>query len=218
MCTRRGTARAASVRACAPYRTPCADRATTRGSAARANTTGRCRAGRRREDAPSKGLRRRQGGRPARSGRSRPAGTDQAFRGAGSEYGSRSHDFAQRAALSTLCHCNSLPHVADRRTRTENRMGRCMVGVSVVKNEADIIEANVRHNLRYLDRIVVFDHDSCDATPRILDALAKEGLPVTLLTRRADKREFGFWQGEFMTALAKLAFDQHGADQVFPID
>jgi hypothetical protein len=93
-----------------------------------------------------------------------------------------------------------------------------MVGVSVVKNEADIIEANVRHNLRYLDRIVVFDHDSCDATPRILDALAKEGLPVTLLTRRADKREFGFWQGEFMTALAKLAFDQHGADHVFPID
>jgi len=97
-------------------------------------------------------------------------------------------------------------------------MGRCMIGVSVVKNEADIIEANVRHNLRFLDRIVVFDHDSCDATPRILDALATEGLPVTLLTRRADRREFGFWQGEFMTALAKLAFEQHGADFVFPID
>lgn len=97
-------------------------------------------------------------------------------------------------------------------------MGRCMIGVSVVKNEADIIEANVRHNLRYLDRIVVFDHDSCDATPRILDALATEGLPVTLLARRADRREFGFWQGEFTTALAKLAFEQHGADYVFPID
>jgi len=97
-------------------------------------------------------------------------------------------------------------------------MGRCMVGVSVVKNEADIIEANIRHNLGFLDRIIVFDHDSCDATPRILDALAAEGLPVTLLTRRADRREFGFWQGEFMTALAKLAFEQHGADYVFPID
>jgi hypothetical protein len=93
-----------------------------------------------------------------------------------------------------------------------------MVGVSVVKNEADIIEANVRHNLRFLDRIVVFDHDSCDATPRILDALATEGLPVTLLMRRADHREHAFWQGEFTTALAKLAFDQHGADYVLPID
>jgi hypothetical protein len=93
-----------------------------------------------------------------------------------------------------------------------------MIGVSVVKNEADIIEANVRHNLRFLDRIIVFDHDSCDATPRILDALATEGLPVTLLTRRAGKRELGFWQGEFTTALARLAFDQHGADHVFPID
>jgi hypothetical protein len=93
-----------------------------------------------------------------------------------------------------------------------------MVGVSVMKNEADIVEANVRHNLRFLDRIIVFDHDSCDATPRILEALAAEGLPVTLLTRRAGKRELGFWQGEFMTALAKLAFEQHGADFVFPID
>ena len=93
-----------------------------------------------------------------------------------------------------------------------------MIGVSVVKNEADIIEANIRHNLGFLDRIVVFDHDSCDATRRILDALAAEGLPITLLARRADRAEFGFWQGEFMTALAKLAFEQHGADYVFPID
>jgi len=97
-------------------------------------------------------------------------------------------------------------------------MGRCLIGVSVMKNEADIVEAHVRHNLRFLDRIVVFDHDSCDATPRILDKLAAEGLPVTLLTRRSDRRELGFWQGEFMTALAKLAFERHGADYVFPID
>ncbi|HEY6892754.1 MAG TPA: glycosyltransferase family 2 protein, partial [Rhodanobacteraceae bacterium] len=97
-------------------------------------------------------------------------------------------------------------------------MARCMVGVSVVKNEADIIEANVRHNLGFLDRIIVFDHDSCDATRRILDALVAEGLPITLLARRADRPEFGFWQGEFTTALAKLAFEQHGADFVFPID
>jgi hypothetical protein len=93
-----------------------------------------------------------------------------------------------------------------------------MVGVSVVKNEADIIEANIRHNLRYLDRMIVFDHDSCDATPRILQSLAAEGLPITLLTRRTDRHEFAFWQGEFMTALARLAFEQHGADYVFPID
>lgn len=97
-------------------------------------------------------------------------------------------------------------------------MGRCLIGVSVVKNEADIIEANIRHNLGFLDRIVVFDHDSCDATRRILDALAAEGLPITLLARRSDRHEFGFWQGEFMSALAKLAFEQHGADYVFPVD
>jgi glycosyl transferase family 2 len=93
-----------------------------------------------------------------------------------------------------------------------------IIGVSMVKNEADIIEASVRHNVRYLDRMIVFDHDSSDATPGILRALAEEGLPVSLLSPRTDRRESAFWQGEFTTALARLAFDEHGADHVIPID
>jgi hypothetical protein len=94
----------------------------------------------------------------------------------------------------------------------------CLVGVGMVKNEADIIEASVRHNLRYLDRIILFDHDSSDATPRILRAMAQEGLPISLLSPRTDRREFAFWQGEFTTGLAKLAFTEHGADHVIPLD
>jgi hypothetical protein len=94
----------------------------------------------------------------------------------------------------------------------------CIVGVGMVKNEADIIEASVRHNLRYLDRLILFDHDSSDATPRILRALADEGLPVSILSPRTDRRELGYWQGEFMTGLARLAFADHGADHVIPID
>jgi glycosyltransferase involved in cell wall biosynthesis len=93
-----------------------------------------------------------------------------------------------------------------------------VVGVGTVKNEADIIEASVRHNLGYLDRIILFDHDSSDATPRILRAMADEGLPISLLSSRTDRREFAFWQGEFTTGLARLAFAQHAADHVVPID
>jgi hypothetical protein len=39
-----------------------------------------------------------------------------------------------------------------------------VVGITMVKNEADIIEAFVRHNLRFLDALVVVEHASADGT------------------------------------------------------
>ena len=39
-----------------------------------------------------------------------------------------------------------------------------LVAVSIVKNEADIIEAFVRHTLAWVDHHLVFDHDSTDGT------------------------------------------------------
>lgn len=56
-----------------------------------------------------------------------------------------------------------------------------LLGLSVVKNESDIIETMVRHNLRYLDYMVVFDNGSIDGTTAILNSLAAE-------TGRVEKR------------------------------
>jgi hypothetical protein len=95
-------------------------------------------------------------------------------------------------------------------------MSNCLVGVTMAKNEADIIEANVRHNLRYLDRLIVLDHDSCDSTPRILQALVAEGLPLTV--SRMSAPDPSFKQAQFTTALARGAFDKYAADYVIPID
>ena len=53
-----------------------------------------------------------------------------------------------------------------------------VVGLSVVKNEGDVIEAFVRHNLRYLDYLFVLENGSVDDTGRILQKLRQEGLPV----------------------------------------
>jgi hypothetical protein len=39
-----------------------------------------------------------------------------------------------------------------------------LVAVSVVKNEADIIEAFVRHTRAWVDHHLIFDHDSTDGT------------------------------------------------------
>jgi hypothetical protein len=88
-----------------------------------------------------------------------------------------------------------------------------LVGFTQVRNEEDVIEAAIRHNLRSLDAIDVLDHGSDDATPGILDALVREGLPLSV--RRDDSLELR--QGEVATAAARRLLAD-GADLVFPVD
>lgn len=48
-----------------------------------------------------------------------------------------------------------------------------VVGIAVVRNEADVIGTNIRHHLEQgIDEMLVVDNDSTDATPRVLDMLA----------------------------------------------
>jgi hypothetical protein len=54
------------------------------------------------------------------------------------------------------------------------------ISISVVKNEADVIEEMVRHNLQYLDHMSIIDNGSVDGTFEILNALKEEGLPVDI--------------------------------------
>lgn len=88
-----------------------------------------------------------------------------------------------------------------------------IVGVAMVRNEADIIEAFVRHNLTQVDALRVVDHGSADGTGEILAALAAEGLPVTL--ERDDT--LAQRQPEVLTRAARAAFAA-GADIVIPLD
>ncbi len=54
------------------------------------------------------------------------------------------------------------------------------LGIAMVKNEADVIEAFVRHNLAFMDALVIIDNDSVDGTREILVQLIQEGLPLVL--------------------------------------
>lgn len=72
-------------------------------------------------------------------------------------------------------------------------------GAAVVKNESDIIEAFVRHNLRFLDTLHVVDNFSTDGTFEILTALQMEGLPLEI---SRDAR-MDHPQAEIMTSLIK---------------
>ena len=89
-----------------------------------------------------------------------------------------------------------------------------LVAVSIVKNEADIIEPFVRHTLAWVDHHLVFDHDSTDGTRQILAALQREGLPVTLYCDDAP----GHLQQARSNHLTQVAADACGADWVLPLD
>jgi hypothetical protein len=89
-----------------------------------------------------------------------------------------------------------------------------LVGVAIVRNEADIVEAFVRHNLHYLDRLVVIDHQSDDDTPSLLAGLRAEGLALTLRSMH----DVAFDHAKAMGAALRMAAALHPADACFALD
>lgn len=87
-------------------------------------------------------------------------------------------------------------------------------GVSMVRNEEDIVEAFVRHNLSVLDGLIVVDHGSADRTLSVLGALCAERMPLVVLRSEA----VGYLQAEITTTAARDAFTRGAADAVFPLD
>jgi hypothetical protein len=59
--------------------------------------------------------------------------------------------------------------------------------VTSVRNEVDVIEALVRHNLTVLDGLVVIDHGSLDGTAEILAKLQREGLHLRVVRDPKDR-------------------------------
>lgn len=89
-----------------------------------------------------------------------------------------------------------------------------IVGICMVKDEADIIERTIRHMAEQLDWIVVSDNNSTDGTRTILNDLAAEGLPLSI----QDDPEPGYYQSDKMSKLAaeSLAIDR--PDWIVPFD
>lgn len=92
------------------------------------------------------------------------------------------------------------------------------IGFTMVKNEEDIIEQFVRHNLHHLDKIYVFDHGSSDNTVEIVNRLVAEGLPVVRIFDHANAFGSGYAQAEIMSALFGFAMQENGNAVYFPID
>lgn len=81
-------------------------------------------------------------------------------------------------------------------------------GISMVRDEADIIRTTIMHMREQVDEIIVADNGSVDGTRDILNDLG-----VTVV----DDDERGYYQSRKMTALAHQAREK-GADWVIPFD
>lgn len=84
-----------------------------------------------------------------------------------------------------------------------------VVGVAMVRDEADIVASTVGHMLTQVDHVIVADNRSVDGTRDILEWL---GVIVV------DDPEVGYFQSAKMTRLAGMARSELGADWVVPFD
>lgn len=89
-----------------------------------------------------------------------------------------------------------------------------LVGATTVRDAADVIEAFVRHNLKFLDGLAIVDHGSFDGTSEILAALVREGLPV--FVARDDTPAFD--QRAISNRLVRHVFATSDANWIFPLD
>lgn len=85
------------------------------------------------------------------------------------------------------------------------------IGISMVKDEADIVAGTIRHMAGEVDRMIVADNMSTDGTRDILARLADE-LPLTVL----DDPEPAYYQSRKMSALTAGYADP--GDWIIPFD
>jgi glycosyltransferase involved in cell wall biosynthesis len=87
-----------------------------------------------------------------------------------------------------------------------------LFGISMVRNEADIVRTNILHHLSLgLDRVLIIDNGSSDGTDTVLEELSKD--PRVRWTRD----DSPYRQSQMLTRLARQA-SAEGADWVLPFD
>ncbi len=89
-----------------------------------------------------------------------------------------------------------------------------IVGIVMVRDEADVIETFVRYHLQFCDEMIITDNLSSDGCSDILEAMAAESARVKLL----HDRRSGFFQPEVMTQMLRTAARELKADWVLALD
>jgi len=89
-----------------------------------------------------------------------------------------------------------------------------LVQTLVVRDEADIVDVQIRYHLNAgVDFVVATDHQSVDGTTEILESYARDGV-----LRRISVTDAVMQDGPWRTRMARLAATEHGADWVLNTD
>jgi hypothetical protein len=84
----------------------------------------------------------------------------------------------------------------------------------VIRDEEDIIKANLDYHLAAgVDFVMIADHLCQDRTMDIILDYQRQGYASV-----QSQPDSGFYQGRWLTQMAKEAFEQHAADWVIPGD
>ena len=89
-----------------------------------------------------------------------------------------------------------------------------LAGITIARNECDIVEAFVRHNEAVLDRLYILDNDSSDGTLEILQRLEASRLSIKV----GRDNELPYYQAVKTTKLIKAALEDEPWDCLFPLD
>ena len=88
-----------------------------------------------------------------------------------------------------------------------------LAGIAVIRDEEDVLEAFVRHNVRFLDHLYIVAHRCRDGSERILQSLRCEGLPISVVRRH----DGALLKADWLNELAARAFSA-GAEAVAALD
>lgn len=100
----------------------------------------------------------------------------------------------------------SMPH-----TMRETRQRLSVI--SLIRNEADILPAFLRHCCELFDEILIVDHQSTDGSREIMEDARRAGFPIEIWNLRSR----AYFQAALSNTFAGIAFDR-GADWVFFLD
>ena len=108
--------------------------------------------------------------------------------------------------ISAQRNLQALSHAAD--------IPPVVIGFSMVKNEEDIIEQFVRHNINFLDCLFILENGSVDNTSNILYKLRAEGLPIVIFNDPSP----AYNQDEKSSRILKSITSTFFPDYVIPLD
>ncbi len=91
---------------------------------------------------------------------------------------------------------------------------RRIISYTILNNEADIIEAFVRYNMCYIDKMIIIDNGCTDATIDILRLLMNEGYDIDIY----DESLIDFEQYRIMNYYLRLLSERYKSDIIIPLD